>query len=83
MFDASLVHGAMFLKASLHGLKRKPGGFGSPPPICKHNVFMTGSERVHMGSFFAGKTTPEAILHSLKKNEDAPPQLEIGNRLPL
>ena len=50
MFDASLVHGAMFLKASLHGLKRKPGGLGggAAPPICKHNVFMTGSEKAHM-----------------------------------
>ena len=28
-----------------------------------------------MGSFFAGKMTPEAILLSLK-NWDAPPQLE-------
>ena len=32
--------------------------------LCKRNVFMTGSERVHVGSFFAGKMTPEAILHS-------------------
>ena len=45
VFGASLVHGVMFLKASLHGLKRKRGA-----PICKHNVFMTGSERLHMGS---------------------------------
>ena len=28
-----------------------------------------------MGSFFAGRMTPEAILHSLN-NGDAPPQLE-------
>ena len=26
VFGASLVHGVMFLKASLHGLKRKRGG---------------------------------------------------------
>ena len=65
MFDASLVHGAMFLKASLRGLKRQRGvGGGAAPPICKHNVVMTGSERVHMGSVFAGKMIPEAMLHS-------------------
>ena len=28
VFDASLVHGAMFLKASLHGLKRQRAGWG-------------------------------------------------------
>ena len=51
MFDASLVQGAMFLKASLHGLKRQRGGWGgAAPPICKHKAVMTGSERVHMGS---------------------------------
>ena len=35
MFDASLVHGAMLLKASLHGLKRHRGGWGgrSPPHL--------------------------------------------------
>ena len=67
MFDASLAHGAMFLKASLHSLKRKPGvggGGGWAPPICKHNVVMTGSERVHVGSVFAGKMIPESMLHS-------------------
>ena len=77
MFDASLVHGAMFWKASLHGLKRRRGvEGGTASPICKHNVLMTGSARVHMGSVFAGQTIPEAILHSIKKNEDAPPELE-------
>ena len=64
MLDASVVRGAMFLTTGLHGLKRKGA---QPPPICKHNVFMTGSERVHMGSVFAGKMIPEAILQSLKK----------------
>ena len=68
MLDASLVHGAMFLKASLHGLKRKPGGLGGrSPPICKHNVFMTGSEKAHMGSVFAGRMILEATLLSLTK----------------
>ena len=71
MLGASLVHGAMFLKASLHGLKSKTGGLGggggAAPPICKHKVFMTGSERVHMGSVFAGRMMLEATLHSLKK----------------
>ena len=36
VFGASLVHGAMFLKASLHGLKKKRGGVGggaAPPPF--------------------------------------------------
>ena len=74
MFDASLVNGAMFLTTSLHGLKRKRG-VGGGPPICKHNVFMTGSERVHMGSVFAGRLIVEATLPSLKKR-DVPPQLE-------
>ena len=67
MFGASLLHGVMFLKASLHSLKRKPGvggGGGWAPPICKHNVFMTGSERVHMGSVFAGRMMLEATLLS-------------------
>ena len=51
MFDASLVQGAMFLKASLHGLKRQRGvGGPQPPPFANTNVVMTGSERVHMGS---------------------------------
>ena len=61
----------MFLKASLHGLKRKPGGLGggggAAPPICKHNVFMTGSEKAHMGSVFAGRMILEATLLSLTK----------------
>ena len=62
VFDASLVHGVMFLKASLHGLKRQRGGWGGG--VCKHNVVMTGSERVHVSSVFAGKKIPEAMLHS-------------------
>ena len=35
MFDASFVHGAMFLKASLHGLKKTGGGVGggAAPPF--------------------------------------------------
>ena len=53
--EAKLVDDAMFLKESLHGVKRKPGGDGGgatapPPPICTHDVFITGSERGHMGS---------------------------------
>ena len=60
----------MFLKASLHSLKRKPGvGGGWAPPICKHSVFMTGSERVHMGSVFAGRMMLEATLLSSIKFE--------------
>ena len=36
-----IVDGAMFLKASLHGIKRKPGalGGGAAPLICKQNAF--------------------------------------------
>ena len=69
MFDASLVHGAMFLTTSLHGLKRKPGGWGGepPPPFANIIVFVTGSERVHMGSVFAGRMILEATLLSLTK----------------
>ena len=37
MFDAILVDGAIFLKASLHGVKKSGGGLGGrSPPICKH-----------------------------------------------
>ena len=48
--------------------KKTAGGLGGagPPPICKHSVFMTGSERVHMGSVFAGRMTLEATLLGLK-----------------
>ena len=64
----------MFLKASLHSLKRKRGVGGGgggewAPPICKHNVFMTGSERVHMGSVFAGRMMLKATLLSSIKFE--------------
>ena len=45
------------------------GGEGWAPPICKHNVFMTGSERVHMGSVFAGRMMLEATLLSSIKHE--------------
>ena len=60
----------MFLKASLHSLKRKRGvgGMGAPR-VCKHNVFMTGAERVHMGSVFAGRMMLEATLLSSIKFE--------------
>ena len=65
VFDASLVHGAMFLKASLHGSKRKRGGWGrAQPPICKLNVLLTGSERVHM---VASRMMLEATLLRLEK----------------
>ena len=40
------------------------GGRGRSPPICKHSVVMTGSERVHMGSVFAGRMMLEATLLS-------------------
>ena len=78
MFGASLLHGVMFLKTSLHSLKRKQRGLGGGglggahdgrPPICKHSVFMTGSERVHMGSVFAGRMMLEATLLSSIKFE--------------
>ena len=73
MFGATLVHGVMSLKASLHGLKRKWGGWGVGGGvgggICQHNIFMTGSDRVHMGSTFAGRMMLEATLLSSKKCE--------------
>ena len=74
VFGASLLHGVMFLKTSLHSLKRKQGGGGEvgggrSPPICKHSVVMTGSERVHMGSVFAGRMMLEATLLSSIKFE--------------
>ena len=72
VFGASLLHGVMFLKTSLHSLKRKRGGGGlggAQPPICKHSVVMTGSERVHMGSVFAGRMMLEATLLSSIKFE--------------
>ena len=50
--EASLVDDAMFLKESLHGVKRKAGvGGGAAPPICTHDV----SERGHMGSVVADR----------------------------
>ena len=68
MFDASLIHGAMFLKASLPGLKKQRGRWGgrSPPHLQTQRRYDV-SERVHMGSVFAGKM--------LKKGEP-PLQLE-------
>ena len=68
MFGASLLHGVMFKPAQP---KKKAGvwGGGWGPPICKHIVFMTGSERVHMGSVFAGRMMLEATLLSSIKFE--------------
>ena len=51
----------MFLKASLHGVKRKRRS----PPIWKHNVFVT---RFAGSISFAGKMILEAILHRLTKS---------------
>ena len=43
-FDVVLVDGAMFLKASLHGLNEKIC------PMCKHHALMIGLlERLHDG----------------------------------
>ena len=56
--EASLAGDAMFLKESLHGVKKNGGVWGGrspPPPNCTHAVFITGSEKGHMGSVFAGK----------------------------
>ena len=42
MFDAILVDGAIFLKASLHGVKKSGGGWGgAAPPFA--NTVITGS----------------------------------------
>ena len=66
--EASLVDDAMFLKQSLRGLKRMRGGWGGrSPPICTHDVFITGSERGPMGSVFADRMTIAMALYSLKK----------------
>ena len=47
--EASRVDGAMFLKASLHGVERSGGDWGRSPP--RHlQTQVTGSERVHMAS---------------------------------
>ena len=68
--EASLADDAMFLKESLHGVTRKLGGWGGgaarspPPPICTHDVFVTGSERGHMGSVFAGRMILDEALYS-------------------
>ena len=45
--------------------QRKAGGFGGaqPPPFA--NTFITGSERVHMGSVFAGAKILEVSLHGV------------------
>ena len=48
-FDAILVEGAEFLKASLHGLQRKRGGWvgggggRSPPPLANTTFFFDRS----------------------------------------
>ena len=77
LFETVLVDGTMFFSDVLQSKptrrKKKAGGLGgggggrSPPPICKHNIFITGSERVHMASVFAGRMILEVFLHSLKK----------------
>ena len=59
--EASLADDAMFLKESLHGRS-------TPPPICTHDVFITGSERGHMGSVFPGRMILDVALHSLIKH---------------
>ena len=64
MFDASLCSWCDVLESKPARLKKTAGGLGGSPPIYKHNVVMTGSERVHMGSVFAGQTIPEAMLNS-------------------
>ena len=44
-------------------LESKPAS----PPFCKRDVFLTGSERVHVGSVFAGRMILEASLLSIQK----------------
>ena len=62
VLDVVLVHGAMFLKASLHGLKRKAGGLGGaqPPPLAD-TTFLS---RILMGSVLAGRMILEAIANT-------------------
>ena len=78
--EASLADDAMFLKEILHG----GGGGAAPPPICTHDVFITGSERGHMGSVFDGRMILDVALYTLKKRgglgRTSPPQ--FANRLP-
>ena len=68
MFDAILVDGAIFLKASLHGIKKAGGGGGSgggqPPSFA--NTFITSSDGVRMGFGFVARMIAAAILHSLQ-----------------
>ena len=75
--EASLADDAMFLKKSCTGGRK-------PPPICTHDVFITGSERGHMGSVFAGRMILDVALYTLKKRgglgRTSPPQ--FANRLP-
>ena len=70
--EASLADDAMFWKESLRGVKKQARGLGGAqppptPPICTHDVFITGSERGHMGSVFAGRMILDVALYSLKK----------------
>ena len=58
--EASLADDAMFLKKILHG-------GAQAPPICTHDVFITGSERGHMGFVFADRMILAVALYSLKK----------------
>ena len=81
-WSITVADDAMFLKESLHGVKKSGGA--APPPICTHDVFITGSERGHMGSVFAGRMILDMALYSLKKarglGRTSPPQ--FANRLP-
>ena len=43
VFDAILVDGAILLKDSLHGAKKKAGGLGGAQPHPFANIFITGS----------------------------------------
>ena len=57
-----LYHGFWVFENQPAWRKQKRGGFGGaqPPPFA--NTFITGSERVHMGSVFAGAKILEATL---------------------
>ena len=72
MFGASLLHGVMFLKASLRSLKRKRGvgggGIGAPH-LQTQRLYDGFWEGPYMGSVFAGRMMLEATLLSSIKHE--------------
>ena len=66
--EASLVDGAMFLKASLHGGKRKRGSWGGgaqPPHLQTRHLYHAFSEGPYMASGFAGRMILEVATEPM------------------